>query len=72
MGSTFVCIGSHERAYVVDEDVDFAELFYCGFYGGVDCFVVANVRCSVDDLAARIAGSFELLLQSTEFVLVVG
>jgi hypothetical protein len=59
----------HEKAYIVDENVDFAQLFHRGCYCGVDCFVVAHIGCSVDDFAARIAGSLELLLQSTEFVL---
>jgi hypothetical protein len=59
------------RAYVVDEDVDFAQLFHCGCHRGVDGFVVANVCCSVDDLTARRAGGLELLLQSAEFVLVI-
>jgi hypothetical protein len=67
-----VCMDDRERAYVVDEDVDFAQLFHGGCYCGVNCFVVAYVCCSVDDPAVRIAGSLQLLLQSTEFVLVVG
>jgi hypothetical protein len=65
-------MGDGERTYVIDENVDFAQFFYRGCHGGVDGFVVAYVCCAVDDLAARITGSLELLLQSTEFVLVVG
>jgi hypothetical protein len=66
-------IGDRERAYIVDEYVNSAQLFHGGCYGGVDCFVVAHVRCAIDDLTARIlAGSLELLLQSTEFVLTTG
>jgi hypothetical protein len=60
------------RTHVVDEDVDFAQLFHGGCYGGVDGFVVAYVCRSVDDLTARVAGGLELLLQSAEFVLVIG
>lgn len=59
-------------SYVIDEDVDFPKLFYRGGHGGVDFFVVAYVGCSIDDLVARFAGGLELLLQSAEFVLVIG
>ena len=60
------------QSYVVDQDVDFTQLFYCGRHGGIDGFVVAHVGCPVDDLTVYMTGTLKLLLQSAEFVLAIG
>jgi len=65
-------LGDRGRTYVVDEDVDFTQLFNRRCHSCVDGFVVAHVGCTVDDFTVRMTGSLELLLQSAEFVLATG